>query len=393
MSVVGSPADQDALGEEQLVTRSSKDEIVQLPPGIELTGCGVDTVSFAWRPQSERLWAHLEEPLERGGLLQGCDPESHELFAASEVMRGAGGAVLVKESIGGGRVGYYPQHRFIYIEGRLAALYAGDAKAPGLAPPWQLENASCLSALRVSDLLYPSSILFEKCSVRRIDLSADIHFTEPSQGLRLLKALSSIECAPLKTCPYFKNGRVETINYRTPVRGAIRARIYDKGLQSGAIRRGEAAPGERLRLETQNRYVGAQQPAPARLARAGLGRMWQGRLKGWEATENVVVADLNAMQRVILDAVTAERLSAFTAERLLGTLALRGRGMGKDWWTAQGKEHLWGRRSRELRDLGLVLDEDGLGGDHKEDELPLGTVLRALRQAWPSGVPGQGRGN
>jgi hypothetical protein len=93
------------------------------------------------------------------------------------------------------------------------------------------------------------------------------------------------------------------------------------------------------------------------------------------------------MQRVILAAVNEGRLSAFKAERLLGTLQLRGRGMGKDWWTVQGKPHLWGRRERELRDLGLILDEDGLGREDKEAELPLGTVLRALRQAWPSAIP------
>lgn len=115
--------------------------------------------------------------------------------------------------------------------------------------------------------------------------------------------------------------------------------------------------------------------------------MWQGQLRAWEIADEVVVADLNAMQRVVLQAATDNKLSAFAAERLLGTLTMRGRGLGKNWWIAQGKGYLWGRRSRELRDLGIVLDEDGLGGEHKEAELPLGAILRALRHAWPSATP------
>lgn len=197
-----------------------------------------------------------------------------------------------------------------------------------------------------------------------------------------MQGLASVALPRLKTDIYKNVGRVETIYYLTPKRGLVRLRIYDKATESGS---GE--PGTLIRVEQQRRFVGKQQPAPHEWARADLGRKWQNQLKAWEAVENVVVADLNGMQRVILQAVSENKLSAFKAERLLGTLLLRGRGMGKDWWTAQGKPYLWGRRERELRDLGLILDEDGLGGDQKEAELPLGTVLRALRLAWPSVSP------
>jgi hypothetical protein len=67
---------------------------------------------------------------------------------------------------------------------------------------------------------------------------------------------------------------------------------------------------------------------------------------------------------------------------------MRADGISKEWWIAQGQRHIWGRRSRELRDLGLVLDEDGLPhGEPQETALPLGLVLRALRQAWPAAAP------
>jgi hypothetical protein len=335
----------------------------------------------------ERLWAHLQEPLKEGYYLQGLDTETGECVASSGVTRAALGRVSVDEPIGGGRVGYYPSHRKIYIEGRLAALHARDTSASGLAPPSQLENASRIAALAVSQLLHPSTIALEKCLVRRLDLACDVTFTDGDQGLRFLRALAALDLPRLKSDVWRKDGRIETIYYRTPKRGLVRLRVYDKGVESGSN-----APGERVRLERQLRFPRAKAPDPASIARSDLGKTWQGQLHAWEDADEIVVADLNAMQHIVLQAATENKLTAFAAERLLGTLTMRGRGLGKDWWIAQGKGYLWSRRSRELRDLGIVLDEDGLGGEHKEAELPLGTILRALRQAWPAAAPEQDAG-
>jgi hypothetical protein len=342
----------------------------------------VDTVSFAWRPQDPRLWRHLEEALKQGRLPQGSDLETSELCGSTELARGARGSGVVKGVIGGGRVFFYPHLRLICIEGRLAALLAGDENASGLAPSWQLGNAADVAARNVSTRLYPATISLGKSSLRRIDLTCDLCCNSPSQGLRLLRGLEALSLPRLKTNAYKKDGRVETIYFVTPKRAFVHLRLYDKSVESKS-----GTAGTLIRLEQQRRFVGKQQPSPHEWARADLGRQWQGQLKAWEAAEDVVVADLNGMQRVILQAVSEGKLSAFKAERLLGTLLLRGRGMGKDWWTAQGKPHLWGRRERELRDLGLILDEDGLGREKEEAELPLGTVLRALRLAWPPAIP------
>lgn len=362
------------------------DKNVPLPSGIEISDWGIDTISYAFRPTSDTLWRHLEEPLETGCLLHGGEPGSHELEASSEVIRSALGGALVKEPIGGGRVGYFPRHRMLYWEGRLAALHAGNVKALGLAPPSKLVSGSYIAALEISTLL-PETLFFQPSFVRRIDLAADVHFKGggDGQGLRCLRALASIECPPLKTDARIKNGRVETVSYQTAK--GIKMRIYDKGLESGRVKSGEAAPGEWLRVETQQRYIGSKQPAPADLAQAELGKMWEGRLRGWEASENVLVGDLGGMERVLVERVQEGRLSAQKAERLLGHLQLRGRGIGKEWWNAQGQPHLWGRRSKELRDLGLILDEDGLGTQKEVAELPLGQLLASLRRAWPSSTP------
>ena len=115
-----------------------------------------------------------------GSDLQGWDPETDEFFASSGVAHTQLGHVLVNEVIGGGRVGYFPGQRLIYIEGRLAALNARDANASGLAPQLQLDIAPRLSALAISRLLYPSSICFEKCTLRRLDLACDVRFSEVS---------------------------------------------------------------------------------------------------------------------------------------------------------------------------------------------------------------------
>jgi hypothetical protein len=385
MSATDVPASKGGGQEEQpALTGCCEDEIVQLPPGIEIGPVGVDTCSFSWRPQSGRLWAHLEEPLETGCLLQGWNPDTQQVYASSTVSK-LGDRVSVKQKIGGGTVGYYPRHRMISIEGRLAALAARDERAPGLLPPSRLDSMAYMCALEVSQLLYPSGIFFEEPSLRRLDLCAELRFAkgEGDRGLRWLKGLAALDLPRVKRDVWSKNGRIETVYYRTPSRGAVRLRIYDKGIESGSD-----PAGERIRIEQQYRWNGAKSPHPGDIASSDLGTMWQGQLKAWETCDQVVVADLCAARRFLLRAVAEKRVPACTAERLYGQLGMRADGISKEWWIAQGQRHIWGRRSRELRDLGLVLDEDGLPhGEPQETVLPLGLVLRALRQAWPAAAP------
>lgn len=60
MSVAGLPvAEKETLREQLALTGCSQDEIV---PGIKIVGCGVDTVSFVWRPRSSSIWSHLGVP-------------------------------------------------------------------------------------------------------------------------------------------------------------------------------------------------------------------------------------------------------------------------------------------------------------------------------------------
>ena len=382
-----SAASERASSSKVPVTPCFENDIVQLPPGIEVAACGIDTVSYAWKCHDERLWALLREPYELEGILECYDPTTGEYFPASRVAR-KDGLVLIHDSIGGGKVGYNPGLRMIFIEGRLAALSALSDQASGLAAPWQLETTSRLSTLALSRFLGESSLLVEPCSLRRLDLAAELFFTASdggARGLRFLKGLSALDLPRQKSDTYRMNGRVETINYRTPVRSKIKVRIYDKGVESGSH-----SPGERIRIEHQHRWVGSKRPDPASVASSDLGKLWQGPLRVWEGCDEVVVADLSASEKVLMQRVAEKRLTAFAAERLTGTLRQRGRGHGREYWAANGQPYIYARRTRELREAGIVLDEDGMGGDTREEHLPLGKVLRALRQAGRPAAPEPG---
>jgi hypothetical protein len=348
-----------------------------MPDGVEIVQWGIDTASFAWRPMNPRLWAHLRQPLEDGSLLQGVDPDTGEVIASSSVGRPDGGPVLLKEVVGGGRVFYIPASRLVYIEGRLAALAAGDRAAQGLASPRLLGTVPYMSALEISQLLLPDTLLFEDVSLRRADLACGLGFREGAQGLAVLRGLAALDVPRRKSVTYRHDGCVQTVNYVTPKRGQITLRCYD-----GGVHRGTHRPGELVRVEAQLRWKGAKRPDPTEWAQGDLGTIWQDKLGVWEGTEEIVVADLNAMERVIGDAVDAKRLKLPAAETLLGHLAWRARGHGKNYWAERGHAHLWGRRRSALRSLGLVLDDTGLGAEAEAALLPLGLILRAAREAW-----------
>jgi hypothetical protein len=189
----------------------------------------------------------------------------------------------------------------------------------------------------------------------------------------------------LKSKVISHNGETQSVYWITPKRGLVRLRLYDKGVQSKT-----APPGELVRVEHQYRWQGAKQPDPATMARSDLGRMWQGQLRAWEGCDDVVVAGLDAHARLLLERAEDGTINPSAALRLTGEVVQRSNGVGKAWWVARGKARQWSRHTKELRDLGIVLDEDGLPAQTAEATLPLGTILRALRQAWPSPTPAPG---
>lgn len=381
---------QAPAAEQGLVTPCSQYRIVQLAPGIELVGIGVDTASFCFRPQCERLWARLTAPLADDGLLECCDPATGEL-TSSRLFGNDEGHVLVDGKVAGGRLGYYPSHRLIYVEGRLAALSALDDAAIGLARPWQVQPASRLAALAASRFLRSRSLVEGECSLRRLDLACDLRFTGPdgkgggrARGLRFMRALGALEVPRRKSVVVRMNGQTQTVSQKTPVRFKTTIRCYDKGVEAGTH-----PAGELIRIEQELRWRGAErQPDPIAVPWLDLGQKWIGALKAWEGVDEIVVADLTEHENLLIQRVEEGALAPTTFTRLLGILTSRAHGLDRAWWVAQGKAYQWSRDSRLLRAHGIVLDDDGLPTGTPRDTLPLGRVLRAARAAWPSPIGG-----
>lgn len=220
--------------------------------GCSIDACGLDTVSFAWRPDDPDWWGDLLAAARRGSLTSfGDDGRA----ISSEIAPSARRSYLFRSPIGGGRFGFFPDHQLVYCEGRAASLFVGKPAPPTLLDHRLLSHAATRAALEFEQLGLP--LLFEPALVRRLDLAVEVVFADPTEGVRFMHALSGIPLPRLKTDVWLKDGRVETIYYRTMGRGEIRFRVYDKGVESQT-----AEPGGRIRLERQLRYPKADQLAP-----------------------------------------------------------------------------------------------------------------------------------
>ncbi len=359
-----------------LLTGCSQNDFVELPAGVHLAGWGVDTVSFCWRPKDWKLWMHLGRPLEKGTLLQGWDERDRELLGSSEVFPGTRGSAHIKERFGGAHWGYFPKYELIYCEGHLASIVGGSDKTTGLAPTGKLDNGSVLASLRASEFLHPHGLFGETPYVRRLDLACDLEFDDPRQGQVFMRGLAAMDLPRLKRNVWHEHGEIQTVYFRTPARKQVKLRAYDKSIESGT-----GPAGSWVRIEQQFRFSGNQQPEPSVMSDATIAAMWAKPLNAWSGADDFLAADATALQAKVIREVEAGRVEPYKAERIIGHLAMRAAGIGRDWWKCNGKPHLWSRREAELRDLGIAIDEihvaDAAG-------FPMGDILRAVRGLWGS---------
>ncbi len=320
----------------------------------------MDTVSFAFRPRDEALdrLSYLARRRESVNPLTG------------EVIRfndGPRGSLIASRPIGAMRLGAYPGAGMLYAEGRLGALLAGTTEDHSLASTKGLAPGAERAKEAFAEL---GLVINSTTAVRRLDLAGELHFDRPADGLSFLRALANLDIPGSKRDIWMKDARVETIYYRTPKRGQVRLRCYDKGVEAGTHE-----PGARVRLERQVRYAKAQQQTPEAIQASNLEQLYQGRLAAWtDATTDVVATDLLGAQQAVLERLAADLISARVAERLVGTLVLVEH-FGFEWWE---KRHTAQRRKRELRELGIVLDLE-----RKEAEpVPVGQLLTDLRSAF-----------
>ncbi len=326
---------------------------------------GVDTVSYAFRPKDA---AALDRVRGLWSRREALNRTTGELIRLDD---GPRGSIIASTPIGAMRLGAFPGHGLLYAEGRLGAILAESAEDHTLAPAKSLSPGAELARRAFGDL--GLEISNETAAVRRLDLAGELHFDRPDDGLCFLRALANLDVPGSKRDIWMQDARVETIYYRTPKRGQVRLRCYDKGVESGSHE-----PGARIRLERQVRYAKAQQQTPEAIRSGDLEKLYQGRLAAWtDATTDVVATDLNGAQQAVLERLAADQVTPRVAERLLGTLVLVEH-FGFEWWE---KRHTAQRRKRELRELGIVLDLER----QVAEPVPIGKLLTELRSAFATG--------
>jgi hypothetical protein len=305
------------------------------PPG---TSCsGIDTCSFAFRPNDmkavDRLW---ERPSRSGPL---------------------GSRILDSRLPGDARVLLFPG-ALVAVEGRLQAIHAANERDHRLAPVSLLPAV----AANVRDQL---DLQGSPTEMRRVDLAADQLFTHGSDGVALLRSLATFHAARRKSVRWLaEDGQsVETVYWVTP-KGLVQLRAYDAGVKHESHRR-----GERIRVERQWKPPKTRRMTPELVASTDLRALYADALNGWTVARNAAVVSTDQIAGVLLERVDDGQLTLRKAERIAGTLALLR--AGHDDRFSRDQRY---RRLRELRQLGLAVEDEP-----PTTEIDVLGVVRGLR--------------
>jgi hypothetical protein len=309
-----------------------------------MSACGVDTISLAWRPRDDHPFDALREV--------GYKP-------------GPSGAMICRErGPGDERIVAYPANGLLTMEGRMGAILNGDAEDHSLVSAKRAPDAERACERTLRELLAYEPDQHTICEVRRYDLAREISFREGADGLAFLRTLAGIHPARTRTTlEVGVDGQVQTVYVRTPKRGEVQQRHYDKGVEAGTH-----PPGQRVRLESQLRPAKDKRVATTTLARLDLAPHFIRRMEPYVSnTENLVAAGSTAALDELLGRVAREELTMARAERLAGSLAIL-RVHGRTIYTEQQGQ----RRLRALREAGIALETE-LPADRT---VPVGELLR-----------------
>jgi hypothetical protein len=230
--------------------------------------------------------------------------------------------------------------------------------------------------------MFDPCLLPQDAKVRRVDLAADLQFSDPEDASRFLYGLSVLKVPGLpKTDAWRCEGAIETVYHRLRSR-KVRWRVYDKtaerASEDSANGDASAPPQGWIRMERQLHLAKPRQVSPDLLDNQRLAGMWLGELAPWSrvATDSVA-GGLPAAQRAVIAAAQQGAITHAQAERLLGHVALSASGLAEQFWN--GRPHTIRRRDAELAGIGVALD--GLEWDTSVC-FPLGQILRGVRDAW-----------
>ena len=305
----------------------------------EVVEAGVDTVSFAFRPEGRSLF----------GAVDG--------FSAKPFRRGAAGSLIAEtRSRDGGRLMSFPSAAFLAVETRLGALLAGDERCHELAPATELAAGAELA--RAELWRHTGADPGEATEVRRFDLTAGLRFGAGPDGLAFLDTVAGLRPARMVSDVWRGvDGRAQTVYARTSGRGVVVSRIYDKGRESG-----DDAPGRHVRIENQNRPARSRRYAPEVLSTLDLKGSFGRTMKAYLQTEELVTAGPDgAVAELAARAIRGE-LTHAQAERLIGSVALLkygGRAVyDRDGDALVNNNKRSSRRLKALRESGVVLSDE-----------------------------------
>jgi hypothetical protein len=315
---------------------------------------GVDTWSVAWYVDSESAQRRALDAL------------------ATEPSRRS---KLLPESIRGHRVGLFPGVGLAFAE--------GHPDPERLCPPGQLPEAleQLTASLREVGIVLPRSPTRTPwpgrgrrpgfAGIRRLDLTADLHFDSGSEGLAVLAGVAAMPLPRMATALQRQAGgrAIETVYLKGPGGKRVLGRWYDKGIESGLAERGQLIrPEDQRRFEKSGRLP--LEGLTPDLTRALFQRRF---LPLWKATKGVTVATSPTLLIRLAELVDGGDLTGFQAEKLLGYLVAEEHQLGVSWLSTATAY----RRKAHARELGLVLAD----GATEEVEVDLHGAIEAALEA------------
>lgn len=245
-------------------------------------------------------------------------------------------AQIVPEKVGNHRVGWFPDSGLVFIEGSLGA--AGD-----LCPAADVLHRASDVVEEVKSYGIPLEAV-STAAVRRLDVAVDLCTDSSADGLALLECLAGVSFLSKKTVTYRMDHAVQTVTIKSRV-GRSQARIYDKGVQTGAEPRGRW-----IRFEAQWRFDKGHRLAPEDLTGDLLRERFLQRFDGlYESTSSFEVGGANAIAARLAEGVAVGDLKPSRARSIAGYLLLSSVG------SPQGGSRTVYTLERECRELGLSL--------------------------------------
>jgi len=291
------------------------------------------------------------------------------LLDDAPALRHSRGHLLTTEHDSGARVIWYPGSLMVKVEGRLSPMVEGSKSAKRLATRAELLELPGLASKVVSDVtgFDARELRRETSYVTRLDVTGELEFARPADGLAFLRATSGLVPPGYKGAPiYSPDGQVQTMRAITSKKGRKVATFYDSGLKHGT-----AAPGELVRYEVQNRWPKASERTAAELSLNSqtLPSIFARHLEPFtDYAKEITVTTATDAPGQIAQLLAQGKLTRRQANGLAGFVSMLPHGGRQLYGDRPSRRYL-----RELRRVGVVLS-----GTEQDAALTIGQGLQQL---------------